>query len=132
MQSCCSYGNQDSNAQLIAVTINQKEHRWQINYLDYLIDPSFRYLFWYFENIKNRTLHLSHFIPAVETKDYNAIAMYNWSTKPFDQPIKNNVKTNGSIQKITTGPSDDYPTSCFIDYNYFKDYYRMMAMELSK
>ena len=58
--------------------------------------------------------------------------MYNWSTKPFDQPIKNNVKTNGSIQKITTGPSDDYPTGCFIDYNYFKDYYRMMAMELSK
>ena len=39
----------------------------------------------------------------------------------FDQPIKNNFRTYGSIQKIPTGQSDDYLTGCFLDYNYFKD-----------
>ena len=49
----------------------------------------------------------------------------------FHQPIKNNLKTNGSIQKITTGQRHN-STGCLLDYNYFKDYYQMMPVELSK
>ena len=37
----------------------------------------------------------------------------------FDQPIKNYIKTDDNIQKITTAPGDDYTTSCLLDHNYF-------------
>ena len=36
------------------------------------------------------------------------------------------------IQKITTGQGDDYTTGCLLDYNYFKNYYKMMAIDWSK
>ena len=50
----------------------------------------------------------------------------------FDQPFKNNLKTYESIQKIATGQEDDYTTGCFLDYNYFEDYYKKIAIDLNK
>ena len=41
----------------------------------------------------------------------------------FDQPVKN---------KLITGQGDDYTTSCLLDYDYFRDYYKLIAMNLSK
>ena len=34
--------------------------------------------------------------------------------------------------KEMTIQGDDYTTGCLLDYNYFKKYYKMMAMNLSK
>ena len=48
----------------------------------------------------------------------------------FDQRIRNNLTCN--IQKIAIGQGDDYTTGCLLDYIYFKDYYRMIAIDLSK
>ena len=50
----------------------------------------------------------------------------------FDQPVKNNIKTYENIRKITTGQGDDYTTGCLLDYNYFKTYYQIIAIDLSK
>ena len=50
----------------------------------------------------------------------------------FDQPIKNNNVTYNNIRKIATGQVDDYTTSCLLDYPYFKDSYKMIAVDLSK
>ena len=36
------------------------------------------------------------------------------------------------MQEITTGQGDDYITDCLVDYNYFKQYYKMMAADLCK
>ena len=33
---------------------------------------------------------------------------------------------------IATGQGDDYRTGCLLDYNYFKDCYKMIAIDLSK
>ena len=49
----------------------------------------------------------------------------------FDQPVKNNKVTYGNIRKIATGQGDDYTTGCLLDYSYFKDYYKMTAVDLS-
>ena len=49
----------------------------------------------------------------------------------FDQPIKNNKVTYENIRKIATGQGDDYTTAC-LDYQYIKDYYKMIAIDLSK
>ena len=50
----------------------------------------------------------------------------------FDQPIRNNLITYDNIQKIATARGDDYTTGCLLDYNYFKNYYKMIAIDLSK
>ena len=50
----------------------------------------------------------------------------------FDQPVKNNKITYKNIRKIATGQGDDYTTDCLLDYIYFKDYYKMIAVDLSK
>ena len=37
-----------------------------------------------------------------------------------------------NIRKIATGKGDDYTTGCLLDHSYFKDYYKMIAIDLSK
>ena len=41
-------------------------------------------------------------------------------------------KTYENIRKIATGKGDDYTTGCLLDYPYFKDNYKMIAIDLSK
>ena len=50
----------------------------------------------------------------------------------FDQPIKNNKVTYQNIRKIATGQEDDYTIDCLLDYIYFKNYCKMIAVDLSK
>ena len=52
--------------------------------------------------------------------------------KFFDQPIKNNKITYENIRKIATSQGDDDTTGCLLDYTYFKYYYKMIAIDLSK
>ena len=42
------------------------------------------------------------------------------------------IKTYENIRKITAGQGDDYTTGCLLDYTYFKKYYKMIAVDLSK
>ena len=37
-----------------------------------------------------------------------------------------------SIWEIVTDQGDDYTTGCLLDFNYFIDYYKMIAINLSK
>ena len=37
-----------------------------------------------------------------------------------------------NIRKITVGRGDDYTTGCLLDYTYFKKYYKMIVIDLSK
>ena len=52
--------------------------------------------------------------------------------KTFEQQEKNNKVTYENIRKIATGEGDDYTTGCLLDYNYFKKYYKMIAVDLNK
>ena len=45
---------------------------------------------------------------------------------------KKDMRAYESSQKIATGERDDYATGYLLDYIYFKDYYKMIAIELSK
>ena len=67
-------------------------------------------------------------LPNVNTKDCNVMI----DGKKFDQPIKNNKVTYENIRKIATGQGDDYTTGCLLDYSYFKDNYKMIAVDLNK
>ena len=50
----------------------------------------------------------------------------------FEQPVKNNKVTYENIRKIATDQRDDYTTGFLLDYPYFKDSYKMTAVNLSK
>ena len=50
----------------------------------------------------------------------------------IDQPVRNGLITYNSIQKIVPGQGDDYTTGWLLDYNYFKKYYKVIAIHLSK
>ena len=40
--------------------------------------------------------------------------------------------TYENTRKIAIGQGDDYKTGCFLDHTYFKKYYKVIAIDLSK
>ena len=50
----------------------------------------------------------------------------------FDQPIDSMAKTYENIRKVAIGHGDDYTTGCILDYSYFKENYKMIAIDLSR
>ena len=101
--------------------------------LNHLVESSFegvnRLSVLAFENDDHRISTKHYNLPTIEIKDYNiTINGENF----FDQPIKNNKVTYENIRKITTGQGDDYTTGCLLDYSYFADTYKMIAVNLSK
>ena len=50
----------------------------------------------------------------------------------FDQQIKNDFKTFDNIRVISMGQGDDYTVGCLLDYLYFKKYYKLIKINLSK
>ena len=101
--------------------------------LNHLVEPSFqgvnRVFVLAFEKDNYRSSARRYNLPAVEIKDYNI--MINGENF-FNQPIKNNKVTYENIRKIATGQGDDYTTGCLLDYSYFADTYKMIAVDLSK
>ena len=83
----------------------------------------------FFENENGRTSHSEYYLPKVEIKHYNVqIDGKNF----FDQPTNNDIKTFENIRKSATGQGDDYTTGCLLDCPYFKENYKMIAIDLSK
>ena len=101
--------------------------------LNHLVEPSFqgvnRLFVLAFENDDDRTSGDQYYLPIVEIKDYNI--MINGENF-FDQPIKNNKVTYENIRKIATDQGDVYTAGCLLDYPYFLDTYKMIAVDLSK
>ena len=101
--------------------------------LNHLVEPSFqginRLFVLAFENDNDRISDDEYYLPTVEIKDYNIVIN---GENFFDQPIKNSKITYDNIRKIATGQGDDYTTGCLLDYPYFKDTYKMIAVDLSK
>ena len=89
--------------------------------LNHLVELSFqgvnRLFVLAFENDDQRTRTNGYYLP---NEDF------------FDQAIKDNKVTYENIRKIATGQEDDYTTGCLLDYPYFKDIYKMTAVDLSK
>ena len=48
----------------------------------------------------------------------------------FDQPINSMNKTYENIRKIATGKGDDYTTGWLLDYLYFIENHKMIAIDL--
>ena len=111
-------------------TINWNKYQAKVStegenqFLDFLIDPSFqgvnRLFVLSFQNEGSEKVHTGYYNVMIDGK------------KNFDQPVKNDIRTYDNIRKISTGQEDDCRTGCLLGYNYFKEHYKMIAIDLSK
>ena len=76
-----------------------------------------------------RNSHAKYFLPRVNMTNYNVLID---GRNFYDQPINDLIKQYNEIRKTATGQGDDYTTGCLLDYQYFKDHYQLIAVDLSK
>ena len=50
----------------------------------------------------------------------------------YDQPIDSYIKRYKEIRKLTTGQGKDYTNGYLLDYDYIKNHYRLIAVNLSR
>ena len=60
----------------------------------------------------------------------NDNVIINWKNF-YDQPIDSNIKSYEEIRKLTTGQGEDCTTGYLLDYEYIKNHYRLIAVDLS-
>ena len=101
------------------------------NNLNYLIDPTFtnanRLFVSTFENENDRTSFSKYYVPKVEIKDFNVLTD---GKSFFEIPVKNKKEAYEAI--IEMSKNDNYTTGNLLDYEYFKDHYKLIAIDLSK
>ena len=70
-----------------------------------------------------------YYLPNSILKNYNVIT----NGKIFyDQPIDSDIKQYEETRKLTTGHGEYYTTGCLLDYDYIKNHYRLIAVDLSR
>ena len=136
----------DDNAKLLhqvksgfkqTIKWNKYESKQQQNspnqYSDFLIEPSFQgvniIFVLTFNSNDSRIGDSRNFRPIEKLEYYNAIID---GRNFFDQPIKNGKSTYEKIQIIVTNQEDDYATGCLLNYNYFKNHYKIIVIDLNK
>ena len=80
-------------------------------------------------NTVERNSHRKYFLQRVNITKYNVLID---GTNFYDQPISDQIRKYDELRKVTTGKGDDYTTGCLLDYQYFKDHYQLIAVDLSK
>ena len=80
-------------------------------------------------NKVERNDYRKYFLPRVDIDKYNVLID---GRNFYDRPISVQTRKYDEIRKIATGKRDDYTTGCLLDYQYFKDNYQLIAVDLSK
>ena len=81
------------------------------------------------DNKVERDSHRKYFLPRVDIINYNVLID---GRNFYDQPINDQIKKYDEIRKIATGKGDHVTTGSLLDYQYFKDHYQLIAVDLSK
>ena len=50
----------------------------------------------------------------------------------YDNPIESDIEKYRELKKVMIGNGEDYTTGSLLGYNYFKKYYKLIAVDLSK
>ena len=101
------------------------------NNLNILIDPTFtnvnRLFVLAYQNADDRQSFSQFCLPRVMVKDYNVIID---KFAFFDLPIKTEEEAYEKIIDISR--NNEYTIGNLLDYDYFKKYYKLIAIDLSK
>ena len=103
-----------------------------INNLNILIDPTFtnvnRLFVLAYQNVDDRQSFSQFYLPRVMVKDFNVIID---KLVFFDLPIK--TEEEEAYEKIIDiSRNNEYTTGNLLDHDYFKKYYKLIAIDLSK
>ena len=95
-----------------------------------MIDPAFtkvtRLFILTFENEDDRTSFSKYYVPKVEIKDFNVLI----DGKPLIEiPVKNKEEAYEGIIEMTK--NNNYTTGNLLDYEYFKDHYKLIVNKLN-
>ena len=52
--------------------------------------------------------------------------------KLYDQAVNSDIKRYKKNRTLRTGQGEDHISGCLLDYDYIKNYYRLIAVDLSK
>ena len=101
------------------------------NNLCYLTGPAFtnvnRLFVLSFENEDDRTSFSKYYVLKVEIKDFNLLT----DGKPFFRiPVKNKEEVYEAI--IEMSKNNEYTTGNLLGYEYFKDHYKIIPIDLSE
>ena len=80
-------------------------------------------------NKVERNSHRKNFLPRINITNY--IVLID-GRNFYDQPINDMIKQYDEIRKIATGQGDHHTIGWLFDYQYFKDHYSLIAIDLSK
>ena len=101
------------------------------NNLNILIDPTFtnvnRLFVLAYQNADDRQSFSQFYLPNVMVKDYNVIID---KLEFFDFPIKSEEEAYEKI--IDPSRNNECTRGNLLDYDYFKKYYKLIAVDLSK
>ena len=76
-----------------------------------------------------RNSYRKYFVSRADITSYNVLID---GRNFYDQPINDSIRKYDEIRKIATGKGDNYATGCLLDYDYFKKYHQLIAVDLSK
>ena len=117
--------------------IEWNKYRWQMttetfnNNLHILVDPTFtnanRLFALAYQNADDRQSFSEICLPKVMVKDFNVIID---KLAFFDLPIKTEEEAYEKIIDISR--NNEYTTGNLLEYDYFKKYYKLIAIDLSK
>ena len=100
------------------------------NHLNILIDPTFtnvnRLFVLAYQAAANRQSFSRFYLPRVKVKDFNVIID---KLAFFDLTIKTEEEAYEKI--IDISKNDEYTAGNLLDYDYFKKYYKLIAIDLS-
>ena len=81
------------------------------------------------DNDPKRNGYRNYYLPRVDITKYNVLID---GRNFYDQPINDKIRQYDEIRKVPTGKGDNYASGYLLDYKYFKDFYKLVAIDLSK
>ena len=113
----------------------KSENKNTTNGYRYFLESNFvgvnRLYVWVYSNANDNAKRYKvkrHYLPKGVIKNYVIIDGKNF----HDQPIDSDIKRYEEIRKLATGQGEDYTTGCLLDYEYFKNHYRLITADFSR
>ena len=101
------------------------------NNLNLLVDPTFtnvnRLFVLAYQTADDRHSYSKFYLPRVMVKDFNVITA---KLAFFDLPIK--TEEEAYEKNIDVSRNNEYTTGNLLDYDYFRKYYKLIAIDLIK
>ena len=70
-----------------------------------------------------------YYLPRIDFKKYNV----NIDGRNFyDNPMESDIEKYRELKKVMIGKGEDYTTGSLLDFNYFNEHYKLVAVDLSK